>query len=69
MSVCAILTEVQQFTRSVFVNWDGAVDTKAFAIMQQGLVINLLFEATTDEDEFKTAEEYAANKGVGLLAK
>ena len=23
----------------------------------------------TDEDEFKTAEEYAVNKGVGLLAK
>lgn len=46
----AVLSEVQQFTRSVFVAWDGAVSPAAFAVMQQGLVVNLVFEATTDDD-------------------
>ena len=58
----AILTEVQQFTRSVFVAWDGAVDTKAFAIMQQGLVVNLVFEANADEDVALPAEDAEAVK-------
>ena len=46
----AVLREVQQFTRSVFVAWDGGVDTASFAVMQQGLIVNLQFEATVDDD-------------------
>jgi hypothetical protein len=46
----AVLTEVQQFTRSVFVAWDGAVGQSAFAVMQQGIIVNLEFDATTDDD-------------------
>jgi hypothetical protein len=39
----AILNEVQQFSRSVFVTWDGAVSSKDFMVMQQGIVVHLDF--------------------------
>jgi len=58
----AVLKEVQQFTRSVFVCWDGAIDAAAFAVMQQGLVVNLDFEATTDEDVALPAEDAEETK-------
>lgn len=53
----AVLSEVQQFTRSVFVTWDGAVDMSAFAVMQQGLVVHLDFEATVDDDVALPADD------------
>lgn len=37
----AILREVQQFSRSVHVVWDGAVSTANFMVMQQGIVVHL----------------------------
>ena len=58
----AVLTQVQQFTRSVFVAWDGSVDASAFAVMQQGLVVNLDFEATVDEDVALPPEDADAVK-------
>ena len=58
----AVLGEVQQFTRSVFVAWDGAVDASSFAVMQQGMVVNLDFEATVAEDYALPADEAEATK-------
>lgn len=46
----AVLREVQQFTRSVFIGWDGGVDVASFAVMQQGIIVNVQFEATIDDD-------------------
>jgi len=37
----AVLMQVQAFSRSVFVTWDGAVSTADYAVMQQGLVVHL----------------------------
>ena len=53
----AVLQQVQPFTRSVFVTWDGAVADRDFAVMQQGMVVQLVTEASdavalpTDESE------------------
>jgi len=58
----AVLGEVQQFTRSVFVTWDGAVEPSAFAVMQQGLVVTLEFEATEDDDVALPADDAEATK-------
>jgi len=37
----AILLQLQQYSRSVFVTWDGAVTTSDYMVMQQGLVVHL----------------------------
>lgn len=37
----AIMQEVQQFTRSIFVAWAGSISQKDFMVMQQGIVVNL----------------------------
>mmetsp|Transcript_42460 Transcript_42460/g.93068 ORF Transcript_42460/g.93068 Transcript_42460/m.93068 type:complete len:276 (-) Transcript_42460:303-1130(-) len=37
----AVMSQVQAYARSVITVWEGAVETSDFAIMQQGLVINL----------------------------
>jgi len=37
----AVLQQVQAFSRSVFVTWDGAVSTSDFAVMQQGIVVHI----------------------------
>lgn len=37
----AILREVQPFSRTVVVAWDGSVETSDYMIMQQGIVVNL----------------------------
>ena len=54
----AVLREVQQFTRSVFVAWDGAVEPSDYMIMQQGIVVNLEFEEL-EEDEVALPSEGA----------
>lgn len=52
----AVLGEVQPYKRSVFVAWDGSVDTQDFMVMQQGLVVNLQYDATADEVALPSAE-------------
>jgi len=55
----AILREVQPFSRTIVVGWEGAVAPADFAIMQQGIVVHLETEAedsgaalpTEDADE------------------
>jgi hypothetical protein len=39
----AVLNEVQQLARSVFVAWDGGVSQSDFMVMQQGIVVHLDF--------------------------
>jgi len=58
----AVLSEVQQFSRSVFTTWDGSVGSNDFAVMQQGLVVSLDFEATVDDDVSLPADEAEATK-------
>ena len=53
----AVLGQVQQITRSVFVAWDGAIDTGSYAVMQQGIVVNLVFEATEEGDVALPSED------------
>lgn len=45
----ALLREVQQYSRSVHVVWDGAVSTANFMVMQQGIVVNVATPSTEDE--------------------
>lgn len=45
----ALLQEVQQYTRCVHVVWDGAISTTNFMVMQQGIVVNLVNEAGSDD--------------------
>lgn len=40
----AVLREVQQYSRSVFVAWDGAIKPADYMVMQQGIVVNLIFD-------------------------
>ena len=40
----ALLQEVQQYTRSVHVVWDGSISTANFMVMQQGIVVNVVTE-------------------------
>ena len=37
----AVLQQVQPYSRSVIIAWDGAVSTSDYAIMQQGLVVHI----------------------------
>lgn len=37
----AVLQEVQPYTRSVFVSWDGAARRSDYMVMQQGIVVNI----------------------------
>ena len=37
----AIMQQVQAYSRSVFITWDGAISTRDYSIMQQGLVVHL----------------------------
>ena len=41
----AIVQQVQAYSRSVFITWDGAISTRDYSIMQQGLVVHLEQEA------------------------
>jgi len=45
----ALLQEVQQYTRCVHVVWDGAVSTANFMVMQQGIVVNVATQTSSDE--------------------
>jgi len=45
----AVMREVQQFTRSVHVVWDGAVSTANYMVMQQGIVVHLDCEVSEGE--------------------
>jgi len=45
----AILREVQQFSRSVSVVWDGSISVANFMVMQQGIVVHLDTGAGPDE--------------------
>lgn len=44
-----ILREVQPFTRSVVVTWDGAIKPADYMIMQQGVVVHLNFDLTAED--------------------
>ena len=37
----AVMGQLQQYSRSVFVPWAGSISQKDFMVMQQGLVVNL----------------------------
>jgi hypothetical protein len=52
----AVLSEVQQFARSVFAVFDGSVEPKDFMIMQQGLVIHLEYGAEAAEVSLPAAD-------------
>ena len=45
----SVMREVQQYTRSVIVTWDGAVETSDYMTMQQGIVACLQFEGNADD--------------------
>ena len=51
----AVLREVQPFTRSVFVAWDGAVSVADFAVMQQGIIVHL--ESASEEGVVLPSED------------
>ena len=44
-----ILREVQPFTRSVVVTWDGAIKPADYMIMQQGVVVHLDFDLEAED--------------------
>jgi len=45
----AVLRELQQYSRSVFVTWDGAVTSSDYMVMQQGLVVHLDLSTKSEE--------------------
>lgn len=45
----AVLREIQQYTRAVFVTWDGSVERSDFMVMQQGIVVHLDFEGAGEQ--------------------
>jgi len=46
----AIMDQVQQYTRSVITVWEGAVTTSDFAVMQQGIVVQVAGPQPDDPD-------------------
>mmetsp|Transcript_9967 Transcript_9967/g.25781 ORF Transcript_9967/g.25781 Transcript_9967/m.25781 type:complete len:263 (+) Transcript_9967:3-791(+) len=44
----AVLQQVQAFSRSVFVTWDGAVGASDYAVMQQGIVVHIAQDAAAE---------------------
>lgn len=58
----AVLREVQQFARSVFVAWDGAITTADYMVMQQGIVVHLDFDAFEEDEVALPAEDAEATR-------
>jgi len=58
----AVLREVQQFARSIFVAWDGAVSTADYMVMQQGIVVHLEFDASEEDEVALPAAEAKATR-------
>lgn len=62
----AVLREVQQFSRSVFVAWDGAIKKEDYMVMQQGIVVNLVFEELEDDEVALPSEDAEATREAWL---